>query len=52
MKTFIVYDGTYPFKEEIGTVTVFPCDTPEEEANDALEKAIQIFGGHPVVAPA
>lgn len=51
MKNYLVYDGTYPFKDIIGTVTVPPHDDKEVEASMALNAAIQEFGGHPVVEP-
>lgn len=51
-KTYLVYDGTYPFKNVIGDVVVGHQDIPEEEAALALAEAIYQYGGHPVVEPA
>ena len=51
-RTFMVYDGTYPFKNVIGTVEVSQQETPEEEASLALLAAVKQYGGHPVVEQA
>jgi hypothetical protein len=51
-KTFMVYEGTYPFRDVIGTVEVQPQETPEQEASLALLEAVRTHGGHPVVEPA
>lgn len=52
MATYEVFEGTYPFKEYIGSVNVEALDNKEEEAAVALANAIQQYGGHPVVCPA
>lgn len=52
MATYEVFEGTYPFKEYIGSVNVAALDNKEEEAATALRVAIKQYGGHPVVCPA
>ena len=50
-KTFMVYEGTYPFRNAIGTVDVPEQTTHEEEASLALLAAVREHGGHPVIEP-
>jgi hypothetical protein len=47
-----VYEGVYPFTNQIGVVEVAHQDDPEKEAAMALYQAINLYKGHPVVSPA
>ena len=51
MREYNVFDGTYPFENLIGQVSVPVQEEPDAEAALALDAAVHLFGGHPVVAP-
>lgn len=46
---YIVSDGKYPFTNKIGTVAVVAREDKEKEAEQALLRAKQVYGGHPTV---